>query len=106
LNREPLENSCRPSVDVLFRSVAAAYRERTLAIVLTGIGSDGKKGCELIRQNGGKVIAQDEATSVVWGMPGAVTKAGLANCVLPLPEISKQLSRLQQPSRLMATAGH
>lgn len=106
LNREPLENSCRPSVDVLFRSVAAAYRERTLAIVLTGMGCDGKKGCELIRQYGGKVIAQDEATSVVWGMPGAVTKAGLAHCVLPLPEISKQLTRLQQPGRLMATARH
>ena len=106
LNREQLENSCRPSVDVLFRSVASAYRERALAIVLTGMGCDGKKGCELIRQNGGKVIAQDEATSVIWGMPGAVTKAGLANCVLPLPEISKQLSRLQQPGRMMATAGH
>ncbi len=106
LNREAPENSCRPSVDVLFRSVAAAFRDRALAVVLTGMGCDGQKGCEHIRYVGGKVIAQDEATSVVWGMPGAVAKAGLANCVLPLTDISKQLSRLQQPGRLMSTAGH
>lgn len=106
LNQEAPENSCRPSVDVLFRSVAAAFRDHALAVVLTGMGCDGQKGCEHIRQAGGKVIAQDEASSVVWGMPGAVVKAGLANCVLPLSDIAKQLSRLQQPGRLIATSRH
>ncbi len=106
LNREQSENSCRPSVDVLFRSVATTYHQRALAIVLTGMGSDGKRGCQMIRDGGGKVIVQDEATSVVWGMPGSVAEAGLANAILPLPEIAQQLSRLSLVGRSMATAGH
>jgi two-component system chemotaxis response regulator CheB len=93
LQDEPAENSCRPAVDVLFRSVARVFGGGTLAVVLTGMGADGARGCEHIRERGGQVIAQDAATSVVWGMPGAVTEAGLADQVLPLPEITSALLR-------------
>lgn len=88
LQDEAPENSCRPAVDVLFRSVAHAYGAGTLGVVLTGMGSDGARGCEHIRERGGQVFAQDAATSVVWGMPGAVTEAGLAEQVLPLPQVA------------------
>jgi two-component system chemotaxis response regulator CheB len=87
-NLEPPENSCRPSVEPLFRSVAAAYGERVLATVLTGMGNDGLRGAEQIRRLGGQVLAQDETTSVVWGMPGFIAKAGLADAVLPLPAMA------------------
>lgn len=93
LHEGPPENSCRPAVDVLFRSVARAYGAGTLAVVLTGMGQDGLRGCEIIRELGGRVIAQDEPTSVVWGMPGHVAQAGLADAVLPLPEIAPEISR-------------
>ncbi|MBL9079069.1 MAG: chemotaxis response regulator protein-glutamate methylesterase [Planctomycetes bacterium] len=88
LNQEPPENSCRPAADVLFRSVAQTYGSRVLAVVLTGMGSDGCAGSAQIRRAGGAVLAQDEATSVVWGMPGAVARAGLADAVLPLTELA------------------
>ena len=88
------ENHCRPAVDVLFRSVAAVYGAGTLAVVLTGMGSDGMLGCRTIRENGGAVLAQDEASSTVWGMPGAVTNAGLAHKVLALGEILPEILRL------------
>lgn len=87
LNQAAPENSCRPAADVLFRSVAAVYRERALAVVLTGMGNDGLKGSEEIVKAGGEVLAQDQATSVVWGMPGAVTTAGLTSEVLPLERL-------------------
>jgi len=74
-------------VDVLFRSAAAAYGAGVLAVVLTGMGQDGLRGCEAVREAGGQVYAQDEATSVVWGMPGFVARAGLADRVLPLGEV-------------------
>ncbi len=99
LNQAPPENSCRPAVDVLFRSVADAFGPHTLAVVLTGMGSDGLRGCEVIRASGGRVIAQDEASSVVWGMPGVVTKAGLAEAVLPLDEIAGEIVRLVKEGR-------
>ncbi len=89
----PPENSCRPAVDVLFRSAAATFGAGTLAAVLTGMGSDGQRGCEVIRESGGWNIAQDEATSVVWGMPGAVATAGLADQILPITEIGAELAR-------------
>ena len=89
-----LENSCRPAVDVLFRSVAQAYGPRVLAVVLTGMGQDGLLGCESICAAGGRVVAQDEKSSVVWGMPGAVTRAGLADKVLPLEGIAGEINRL------------
>ncbi len=87
------ENSCRPSVDVLFRSVAEIYRDNALAVVMTGMGQDGLRGCEHVKVAHGQVIVQDEATSVVWGMPGFVAKAGLADCILPLPEIADEIVR-------------
>jgi two-component system, chemotaxis family, protein-glutamate methylesterase/glutaminase len=89
----PIVNSCRPSVDVLFQSAAAVYGENTLGIILTGMGQDGLKGCEQIVEQGGQVLAQDEATSVVWGMPGEVARAGLAEKVLPLGEIAPEILR-------------
>ncbi len=87
------ENSCRPSVDVLFRSVAEVFGKNALAVVMTGMGQDGLRGCELIKQAHGQVIVQDEASSVVWGMPGYVAKAGLADSVLPLTEIANEIVR-------------
>jgi two-component system, chemotaxis family, protein-glutamate methylesterase/glutaminase len=87
LNDGPPENSCRPSVDVLFRSVAAVYGRALLGVMLTGMGQDGVEGSRNMRQAGGPVIVQDEATSVVWGMPGLVWKAGLAEGMFPLDEI-------------------
>jgi two-component system, chemotaxis family, protein-glutamate methylesterase/glutaminase len=92
------ENFCRPSVDVLFRSVAAVFGPRTLAIVLTGMGQDGLRGCEELRAQGARIYVQDEASSVVWGMPGFVARAGLADKVLPLHQIGQEIvnaTRLQ-----------
>jgi two-component system chemotaxis response regulator CheB len=91
LHSGPPENFCRPAVDVLFRSVAKVYGGATLAIILTGMGQDGKRGAEQLRAAGAEIVAQDEATSVVWGMPGAVTTAGLAHAVLPLDDIARHL---------------
>jgi two-component system chemotaxis response regulator CheB len=93
LNEERPENSCRPAVDVLFRSVAKTYGSKVLSVILTGMGQDGLKGCETIAAAGGQVLVQDEATSVVWGMPGAVSAAGLADKVLPLKELAPEILR-------------
>ncbi len=87
LDQGPQENSCRPAVDVLFRSVAQLWGAAAIGVVLTGMGSDGLLGCEMLRAKGAYIVAQDEATSVVWGMPGFVAKAGLADKVLPLDKI-------------------
>jgi two-component system chemotaxis response regulator CheB len=89
----PPENRSRPAVDVLFRSVANVHGAGALALVLTGMGEDGRLGCEAIRAAGGQVVVQDEATSVVWGMPGSVAKQGLAHAVLPLDELAPELLR-------------
>ena len=94
LNDGPLENSCRPSVDVLFRTAAKAYGANLLALVLTGMGSDGLKGAIAIHHQKGRIFAQDEETSVVWGMPRAVINANLVEKVLPLEEIPREISRL------------
>jgi two-component system chemotaxis response regulator CheB len=91
LHDGPPENFCRPAVDVLFRSVAAVYGGHALGVVLTGMGQDGKRGAEKLRAAGVELLAQDEATSVVWGMPGAVAGAGLATSVLPLDRVAPQL---------------
>nr|WP_277349730.1 chemotaxis response regulator protein-glutamate methylesterase [Planosporangium thailandense] len=91
LQSGPPENFCRPAVDVLFRSVAKVYGGKVVATVLTGMGQDGRRGAEVLHAEGAEVVAQDEATSVVWGMPGAITQAGLADLVLPLPEIANHL---------------
>jgi len=91
LNTEPPENSCRPAVDVLFRAAAEVYGGGVLAVMLTGMGYDGLKGSQVIAAKGGQIIAQDEATSVVWGMPGAVVQAGLANAVLPIEKMAEEI---------------
>jgi len=93
LNQLPPENSCRPAVDPLFRSVSQVYGSHTLGVILTGMGQDGLRGSEDIRAAGGSIIAQDEATSVVWGMPGFVVRAGLAERVLPLAAVAAELTR-------------
>ena len=84
----PPENGCRPAVDVLFRSAAAAYNGHVLAVVLTGMGNDGAKGATVLKRAGAHVVVQDEATSVVWGMPGSTVAAGAADEVLPLDQIA------------------
>ena len=94
LNDAPPENFCRPAVDPLFRSAADAFGAGTLAVVLTGMGTDGAKGSLVIADAGGSVIAQDEETSVVWGMPGAVVSAGSCVEVLPLGRIGAKIARL------------
>lgn len=87
LNKNPPENFCRPAVDPMLRSIAKVYGNKTLFVMLTGMGQDGLKGAQELTNVGGTVIAQDEASSVVWGMPGAVASAGLCSAVLPLTEI-------------------
>ncbi len=89
----PKENFCRPSVDVLFRSIASVYGARTLAVILTGMGQDGVKECDTLRRLGARIFVQDEATSVVWGMPGFVARAGLADKILPLDQIGYEIVR-------------
>lgn len=100
-NKGPAENSCRPAVDPLFRSVVDVYGPNVLGVVMTGMGHDGLQGCELIHNAGGQVIIQDEASSVVWGMPGAVAHAGLADKILPLSRISAEIIARSQVGRAM-----
>ncbi len=94
LHKGPPENSCRPAVDVLFRSVANVYGGKSVGVILTGMGQDGLKGSRLLKEKGAFIIAQDEATCVVYGMPRAVVEAGLADMVLPLPEIPRVLQQI------------
>lgn len=94
LNQNPPENFCRPSVDPMLRSLSKIYGSRLLVLILTGMGHDGQRGSEVVTASGGAVIAQDEATSVVWGMPGAVAGGGLCSAVLPLKEIGPQVLKL------------
>lgn len=96
LHQGPSENSCRPAVDVLLRSVAQTFGPHSLTVILTGMGQDGLRGCESIREVGGQILAQDEITSVVWGMPGCVARAGLADRVLPLSLIGDEIVRRVQ----------
>ena len=98
-NQDPPENSCRPAVDVMFRSVAKVYGNAVLAVVLTGMGQDGMRGAEVIREAGGQVLVQDEASSVVWGMPGAVAQAGLAHSIIPLSQVSSEIMRKVRASQ-------
>jgi two-component system chemotaxis response regulator CheB len=93
LLKTPPENFCRPAVDPMLRSLADSYGRRVLVAILTGMGYDGQRGAERIVQAGGTVIAQDEASSVVWGMPGAVALAGLCSAVLPIGDIGPYLQR-------------
>lgn len=94
LNQDPPESFCRPAVDVMLRSVVNSYDSPVLTVILTGMGSDGQKGGEAVVKSGGVVIAQDEGTSVVWGMPGAVATAGLCSAVLPLENVAPAVMRM------------
>lgn len=109
LNQDPPENFCRPSVDVLFRSAAQVCGGRTLGVILTGMGSDGLQGSRAIRGVGGTILAQDAPSSVVWGMPGSVANAGLANRVMALDTMGAEILRLAAapgvpPARMEAAA--
>ena len=94
IDQTPPQNSCRPSVDVLFSSLATLYGGNVLAVVLTGMGQDGLHGCQELRPLGARVVVQDESTSVVWGMPGFIARANLADRILPLPEIGGEIVRI------------
>ena len=99
LQQGPPENSCRPAVDVMFRSVAELYGPNALGVVMTGMGQDGLRGCEQIRDRGGQILIQDEESSVVWGMPGAVARAQLADRTLPLSQIAGEIVRCARRGR-------
>lgn len=94
LSGDPPVNFCRPSVDPMLNSAAEACAGRVLTVILTGMGQDGLAGTKCVTEAGGIAIAQDEATSVVWGMPGAVARAGLCHAVLPLSDIASRLLEL------------
>jgi two-component system chemotaxis response regulator CheB len=94
LDQGPHENSCRPSVDVLFRSLAESHRGSVLSVILTGMGSDGLRGTRALKSQGACSLVQDEATSIVWGMPGAIVQSGLADRVVPLHQIASEIVRL------------
>ena len=94
LHQGPLENGCRPSADILFRSVAEIYGKRAIGIVLTGMGKDGLEGSKSMKAQGAAIIAQDKDTSVAWGMPRSVIEAELADLVLPLDEIASTVNRM------------
>jgi len=103
-NQDPPENSCRPAVDPMFRSVAKVFGAHVLAVVLTGMGSDGVNGSQHIREKGGQVCVQDEESSVVWGMPGQVVAAGLANNVYPLRSMAQEILRRVLMKRALSAA--
>jgi two-component system chemotaxis response regulator CheB len=91
LTDDPPVNFCKPAVDPMFKSIVEIYKSAVLGIILTGMGHDGREGARAITQAGGSVIAQDEDTSVVWGMPGAVVEAGLCSAVLPIDQIGEKI---------------
>lgn len=105
VDQRPPVNSCRPAVDLLFESAARVYGAGTLAVVLTGMGSDGLAGCRAIRAAGGAVVAQDEASSVVWGMPGVVANAGLADAIVPLDRMAAEISERARGTRRTSAGG-
>lgn len=96
LDQNPQVNFCRPAVDPMFESISAVYGTTALAVVLTGMGHDGRDGGRKLVDAGGTLVAQDEKSSVVWGMPGAVAEAGLCSAVIALPEMALQIKRLLQ----------
>jgi len=99
LDDGPPVNFCKPAVDPLFHSAVEVWGNATLAVILTGMGSDGTRGAVEIVAHGGSVVAQDEATSVVWGMPGSAANAGVCSAVLPLDQIAPKVVRLFQGDR-------
>jgi two-component system chemotaxis response regulator CheB len=106
LSKAPPENSCRPSVDVMLRSVVACYDHRVLSVILTGMGQDGLHGCELVHEVGGRVLTQDEASSVVWGMPGFVARAEIAEAIVPLAGMAEAIiDRIRRAGATVPIAG-
>ena len=99
IHQEPPENSCRPAADVLLRSVAQTFGPHSLTVIMTGMGQDGLRGCQALSAAGGQILVQDEATSVVWGMPGCVARAGLADRILPLALLADEVGRRVQRNR-------
>jgi two-component system, chemotaxis family, protein-glutamate methylesterase/glutaminase len=99
LHQGPMLNSCRPSVDYLFQSAARTHGAGTLALVMTGMGADGFDGAQTVLSAGGTVIAQDQATSAVWGMPGRVSRGGIAEATLPLELLAEELMKRTQAGR-------
>jgi two-component system chemotaxis response regulator CheB len=98
LTHEPVRSGCMPSVDPMFESLAEVYGSRVLAVVLSGMGSDGSDGARCIAEAGGSIIVQDKASSVVWGMPGSIAGAGRANAILPPDEIGRLIAKRQRPA--------
>jgi two-component system chemotaxis response regulator CheB len=94
INNGPPVNFCKPAVDPMFSSAADVWGAKALGLVLTGMGSDGLYGAQALVAAGGHVLAQDEATSVIWGMPGQVAQNGLCSAVLPLGEVAPRLTRM------------
>jgi two-component system chemotaxis response regulator CheB len=105
LDDGPPENFCRPAVDVTLRSAVSVYGKSLLAVILTGMGSDGMLGARAVRAAGGRVLAQDEATSVVWGMPGRVVRDGAANAVLPLDQVAGEIIAATSSTRTHERVG-
>lgn len=93
LSRRARENFCRPAIDPMLRSLATAYHDRLLAVILTGMGTDGLEGCRAVKASGGIVLAQDESSSIVWGMPRAVAEAGLCHEILPLKKMADAIRK-------------
>lgn len=100
LTDDPPENFCKPAVDPLFRTASEIYGKRVLAVILTGMGSDGTKGGEVLVQKGGTIVVQDEASSVVWGMPGSAAHAGIASAIVPLDDIGATVGRVIMGGKL------
>ncbi len=94
LDDGPPENFCKPSVDVMLRSAAEIYGRDVMTVILTGMGKDGLEGCKEVFKAGGRIIVQDQESSVVWGMPGCVASEGLASAVMPLPDMAKKLRQI------------
>jgi two-component system chemotaxis response regulator CheB len=99
INQDPPENSCRPAADPLFRSIAETFGAHALAVVMTGMGMDGLRGCRRLSEVGAQIVVQDEASSVVWGMPGAVAGADLADAVIPLECMAGEIHERVEASR-------
>jgi two-component system chemotaxis response regulator CheB len=99
LSQAPPENSCRPSADVMLRSLASAYGAHLLSIVMTGMGQDGRRGCEVVKMVGGTVVAQDQESSLVWGMPRAVISASLHDAVMPLSALGQLINESSSKSK-------
>ena len=96
LNDQPPEKGCRPSVDKLFRSGADVFRQHVIGIILTGMGTDGTEGGKLLKRYGAPIVAQDESSSVVWGMPGSAQAAGIVDLTLPLQEIPEAIADMMK----------